>query len=251
MAERETRTVQGMILRLVPYRESDRILHLFTDEFGRMAAMARGARRSQRRFGGVLQSFVRCSFGLRSPTVGTLMEAVDAEPIESFAGVAMDPLRYGRAGYLCELVEVLTREADPHPGVLQMLGEALTLLQQESVDGTTLLRLFEVGLLARIGVWPEWIRCGRCGGLLTAAPELSWRPELGGLLCGRCGGEVQGALPWLMPRPLQHAGEAPMGRAAARLVGRCVRDQIRTLHPGPLRSIGFLRQLGMVERATE
>ena len=48
----ETIRTRAIVLRLVDYRESDRIATLFTEALGRVGAIARGARKSQRRFGG-------------------------------------------------------------------------------------------------------------------------------------------------------------------------------------------------------
>ena len=46
--------VLGIVVGHVDYGEADRIVHLLTPEQGRVAAMARGARKSRKRFGGAL-----------------------------------------------------------------------------------------------------------------------------------------------------------------------------------------------------
>ena len=53
----ERRTSDALVLRLVDYRESDRIVTLFTQELGVLGAIARGARSSRRRFAGALEPY--------------------------------------------------------------------------------------------------------------------------------------------------------------------------------------------------
>ena len=50
-----TQLTRALLLRRVDYAESDLVLSLFTVELGRISALARGARKSRRRFGGVLE----------------------------------------------------------------------------------------------------------------------------------------------------------------------------------------------------
>ena len=48
---------KALVLRRTPYREADLVVTLFTAELGQVSALARAARKSQRRFGGSLEPF--------------------------------------------------------------------------------------------------------------------------------------------------------------------------------------------------
>ena len=50
---------EAIVLRSIRYGEADRILHLYTPEHGRLAAIAKGARRARSRFGARLEPFMR------------------------------------------------------------------------------------------------------------------------------------------------------------------------------------------------
>ena len=50
---------QAVVLRTIRYGEADRVLHLYTPDRGRIAAMAKGVRRTRTRFGGRLEPFFR------------------------------------------------------------------------------------------------------------------------------------------------------------------------------------------------
>ena len=58
-------STRALLLRSVDYGEADRVVTLLTERFGRVAAMARGARRSQKRFGGALSPLCVLSVELR------------------------------------------------------------------------------------------------------------------------------------------------------------------------------------------
>ena len=77
-------TTDALILRYVDYGESDRIVHLLTPAVGRLAAIAKGARRSQKRFPGTLDLF------------NQLRVQVDRRRRGGLA--RLDPLRAARAG---------------------------------------------------------------------------------------------------------------------------------------------------------
>ena len=51
--------VEALVLRAIPYGEADSVVHLLALGQGRLAAFARGARSSRRRFGGALEPFTR------------------------------------------------------------------------------------------------------------------------------------------------------------------------------------------------
>ncbi|MBN2359708.1 MAG: DNA repair protein RecO [Deltaproteobacteria bacterium] len=237
---------RGLVLRLVPYRESDRIVQLFTDAVGRVSALARGGRRSSRRFGGALQPFVLVRARLRQRPRLDLAELIAAEPLRSFERLAGEPRALGRAGYLCELVQVLTREHDPLPGVLELLCGGLELLGDPAADAGALLRGFEVALLDAVGIWPDHRRCARCGRTIDPGRPIGCRDDVDGVLCAECGGEPLPAALWrrLLPRPLPEVAADPLAEDAARLIGRRTLARIRTLAPQRLRSVAFLQQLG-------
>ncbi|MCZ6822253.1 MAG: DNA repair protein RecO, partial [Deltaproteobacteria bacterium] len=48
---------RALVLRTFDLAESDRLVHLYTEDLGRVSAIAKGARRSQRRFPGTLEIF--------------------------------------------------------------------------------------------------------------------------------------------------------------------------------------------------
>ncbi|MFQ5634536.1 MAG: DNA repair protein RecO [Gammaproteobacteria bacterium] len=134
------------LLHARPYRESSRLLEIFSQRYGRVGLVANGARRPKSKWRGVLRSFqpLRLSWSGRG-SLQTL-RAVEASsgPFE-ISGLAL------MSGYyLNELLMLLMHRRDPHPHLFAHYGAALNALS-EGGEPERILRRFEVSLLAEIG----------------------------------------------------------------------------------------------------
>ena len=139
----------GYVLHTYPYKETSLIVELFTRRFGRVALLARGARRPRSAMRGVLLSFhpLRLSFS-GSAELGTLLSAEWAGALQPLAGQGL------MCGfYLNELMLRLLPREDPHEGLFDAYGVAL---EQLSAGGhfAPILRTFEKRLLGELGYAP-------------------------------------------------------------------------------------------------
>ena len=116
----------AIVLRAVNYGEADRVVTLFGREIGRVSALARSARKSQRRFAGGL--------GLGAVGVAALRERPGAEmlTLESFdatgathVALGTDVARLAHASYAAELVTKLCAPRQAEPAVYDWLAEML------------------------------------------------------------------------------------------------------------------------------
>jgi DNA repair protein RecO (recombination protein O) len=147
-------------------------------------ALARGARRSRRRFGSALQPFQLVQLVVTPPGRGGLWLLQEAEVLRPFS-VAQDPLRYGAATYATELVREFLPEGVPDPRALGLLVELLVRLDRGQPPLVQLVGTM-VSILELAGVLPPWDRCVSCG---RVAPEgKAGRFDVRrGLVCSRCG----------------------------------------------------------------
>jgi DNA repair protein RecO (recombination protein O) len=149
MSKRRGDHEAGYVLHTYAYKESSLIAEVFTRRFGRVALLARGARRPRSAMRGVLLSFhpLRLSWS-GSAELGNLISAEWAGALRPLAGQGL------MCGfYLNELVLRLLPREDPHEELFDRYGEALTRLSsQESYS--VVLRTFEKRLLAELGYAP-------------------------------------------------------------------------------------------------
>jgi len=143
---------EAIVLRLTDYGEADRIVSLFTLEQGRISGIARGAKRSRKRFGGALESFahlkLQLHLGAGLPTL------TSADILSIFPGIRGELAKIGCAAYACELVERLTPEAEANPRLFRLLYcylEVLDLAPPSPSDR----RFFAVNLLKILGYQPD------------------------------------------------------------------------------------------------
>ncbi|MEM9863026.1 MAG: DNA repair protein RecO [Myxococcota bacterium] len=151
----KTYEAEGFVLRRVDYRDSDRIMTLYTREQGRLSAMARGARASRRRFAGALEPFCLIRFELAK---GRTMETLrSATVLRAFPAVLTSLSRMDLAGRATGLVADLTverAEDDALFGALVQFFEALGAVPEQE-----LLAAFELQALALSGLAPAVDAC--------------------------------------------------------------------------------------------
>jgi len=187
---RKSHRTRALLLRRVEHGESDLIVWLFTEELGRLSALARGARRSQRRFGGMLEPFQTLVVELDEPAGGgelfTLREAtLDVSRIGLTASLdAMDA-----AGRALSWVRTAAPPRTPEPAVWTALQVLLDRLDASPRVNPRLV-LAEQGLvlLSAFGWGLDLERCVRCGRPCEPHRAALIDPIRGGLVCRACGG---------------------------------------------------------------
>ena len=169
----------GIVLRTTPLRESDLLVVLYTDTHGRVSTVARGARRSQRRFAGALQLLVLGRYHLGRQR-GELWDLDRAEVEREWTRI-VDPIAVAHASYVAELVGGLLPAESPDPEALEIVVS----LWDSLADGGPspgALRVVELGLLDLGGHRPAIDRCAACG-----SPDLEsgtvFDPTRGGAIC--------------------------------------------------------------------
>ncbi|HEU4385108.1 MAG TPA: DNA repair protein RecO [Anaeromyxobacteraceae bacterium] len=177
--------LRAVVLRTVDYGESDRVVTLLTAEQGKLGAFARGARASRRRFGGALEPFTLLRVEARERRGAELLSLTSAQVERGFGALRGDLARIACAAYACELARELTRDAEPHPDLFQLLCGYLEALDAAPPAAASL-RAFELGALRAAGLAPRLQACARCGQAPEAGTGLRFDPAHGGLLCPRC-----------------------------------------------------------------
>jgi DNA repair protein RecO (recombination protein O) len=248
---------QAVVVRKVAYGEADLVVTLLCRDLGKLSALARGARRSRRRFGAALELFTVSSVQLRAHR-GELWTLSAAETAISFVHLARDVGALAHASYGTELVRELSAPEQPDPAVFDLLIDLYRALSGRGARADVL-RAFELALLDAIGLAPALEACAACGrsgasGALDRGALLD--PARGGAVCASCAPASRAA----GVRPLSSAARAVLlaaQRAAADGLGQVelelgddaveAREAMLALighHVGrPLRTLEFLGKL--------
>ncbi len=173
----------ALVLRRIPLGEKDKIVTLFTREYGKLNAVAKGARRTTSRLAGATEPLMLLRALLAEGM--NLDILTQCEIRESFSHLRSDFGLILRATYACELLDKLTVERDPSPEAFDLLLSTLYVLQR-AVEPDAALHAFELQFLAQIGYEPRLDACARCGKDLADGEGAGFSASRGGLLCGPC-----------------------------------------------------------------
>jgi DNA repair protein RecO (recombination protein O) len=143
---------EAIVLRLTDYGEADRIVSLFTLEQGKLQGIARGAKRSRKRFGGALEPFAHLKLQVQHGT--GLATLLSADIVGVFTGIRDDLGKIGSAAYACELVDRLTPDEDPNPRLFRLLYCYLEHLNSAPLSPSDR-RFFAVNMLKILGYQPD------------------------------------------------------------------------------------------------
>jgi DNA repair protein RecO (recombination protein O) len=186
----------ALILRAVDFGESDRILHLLIPDSGRLTAIAKGARRSVRRFAGTLDLFnhLFVQVDLRRPT--TMARLDQARLVESFEALRVDPVRFALGCYLLELFDRLAPDGGEPTDMRRLFAFALEALRaiSEREPSARLRTLLELRALDALGLRPELRNCIRCGRAAGQGAQVDFHVADGGAVCGACATRLEGLL---------------------------------------------------------
>jgi DNA repair protein RecO (recombination protein O) len=247
-------TTPAIVLRAVNYGEADRIVTLFGRDTGRVSALARGARKSQRRFAGGLSLCALGTAALRERPGADLATLERFDVTASHPALGADVARMAHAAYAAELVGKLCAPHQVEAAVFDWLAEFLRLLDADGASAERL-RVFEIGLLTGLGFGPVLDTCAACGGdsfagRAPAEVAFRWDPDRGGAVCTACarGGRP---LPPAVREALIRLAQTPLGDATARAlpadVNRDCREALLEIinhHvSGPLKSVEFIAKV--------
>lgn len=218
---------EAIVLRSMVYRESDRILTLFTREAGKVSAIAKGVRKTTSRLRGAVQLFSHTRLVLYG---GRSLDTVSqGEAEEDFSYLEQDLERFATASYCAELVDRLTPEREPQPKLFFLMLSMLRALKQGDLELTA--RVFELKLLDILGYRPSLTECVVGNHQLSSAAREGMQKvwfsiERGGVVCPICAKNCEGvlsfspatlgAMGYFLRSPLEQAIKARLGSGVLR-----------------------------------
>ncbi len=171
---------EGIVIRTRDYGEAGKIVTFFTPDHGKLAAVARGAKKPKSRLSAVTQPFTlgRYLFFLGSG-LATLSQG---EITNSHHSLRADLLLAAYSAYLVELLDRMTVEKEPAPSLFRLLSLTLEYLEK-GVNPEILSRIFELRVLASAGLKPVLDRCTVCS---SKKYPFHFSVRQGGFICIHC-----------------------------------------------------------------
>ena len=179
MPRERTFRSEAIVLKRSDIGEADRLLTLYSRDYGKIRAVAKGARKPQTRKTGHVELFMRTNFMFaQGKTIDIITQA---ELIEAYPGVRDDLMRTTFTSYAAELLDRLTADEDRDIRKYNLLSEAIGWF--ETADDLMLAaRYYELRLLSLAGFQPQLFHCIACGEAIEEQDQF-FSAEMGGLLC--------------------------------------------------------------------
>jgi DNA repair protein RecO (recombination protein O) len=177
---------EGVVLRSIRYGEADRILHLYTREYGRLGAIAKGVRKPRSRFGGRLEPFFRLALVLHRSR-GDLHTVTSAETIEGYPRLRASGHGIAAAADACGgVLRLLDGVEEPNQPAYNLLCRYLELVDADPegpVASGAGMVAFRLKLALAAGFAPELSGCARCG---ETDHMTAFSGSAGGVVCPTC-----------------------------------------------------------------
>ncbi len=180
------REAEAFVIKSHPLGESDRVITFLTRRVGKLRGVARGARRSRRRFGSNLELLSRVRLSYFEKEGVDLSRVESAELLESFYELQSDPERGAVLACFAEIADAFAREQQEDERFFRLLHAVLRAVRS-GLDLDWSGRYFEVWTLRLHGVLPDLANCSGCSASLAARGALFRRSE-GSVVCRGCGG---------------------------------------------------------------
>ena len=208
MDERAT----GLVLRLYPFTETSLIVHWLTREHGRIATIAKGARRPKSAFRGKIDLFFLCDLLFVRSRKSELHTLKETTLIDSHAALRTDLAALQRVSYAATLITQTTEADTPVPELFDLMREFLRI--QSSDNGPISILAFELKLLGALGLSPTSSETKLTAGskrLIEHLTEIEWA-DLGRLKLSAA--QLKELDRFLHGFLIYHLGKLPQGRVA-------------------------------------
>jgi DNA repair protein RecO (recombination protein O) len=176
----------AIVLRTWHFGESDKIVSLLTESHGKLTGIAKGAKRSRKRFVNSLEPFSLVNLRFQDRTHSNLVFILAADLAFGFKDLLSSLEKISFASYLVEITDGLIGEREENYLVFRHLRDGLA--QLERSISLTFLTSFELKLLKLTGYQPLLDSCRRCSKQRWDQCETRWHfsPRDGGILCESC-----------------------------------------------------------------
>jgi len=204
----------GIILRARPLSDTSLIVHWLTPEFGRIATVAKGARRLKSPFRGKLDLFYMADLSFSRSRHSDLHILREVGLRETHGPLRQNLSGLRQATYAAALIEQATETETPLPAVFELLRGYLDFLcRQRPVPQAVF--AFELKFLHELGLDPDLQKSGLTAGTRQIVRTLAARNWQASCYLKPSSGQIEELRRFLHGFLIFHLGHLPRGRAAA------------------------------------
>ena len=155
-------TTPAIMLRRIDFGDYDLILTFYTFDRGKVTAIAKAAKKSKKRFAGILELFSLLNIVYTSPRGGSLSVLQEASLISSYYKIRADIKKTAYASYWAELINSWAEDNEKNEQLFILFKQLLFELDLGRVPDETLSIVFQMRFLKLAGICPDLSMCSVC-----------------------------------------------------------------------------------------
>ena len=180
-----THISQAIIMRIKEFGESDLLVSFFTPDKGRLKGVAKGARKSRRRFANCLDLFCLTNLEYEQKSKGDLHFLHSCKLVHGFPGLRSDFASLSLASYMVELAEILFPLGVVDKNIFELLKNSFLALDEgRRIDQLRI--FFEAKAMCLGGYKIDFERCCDCGRIYAGEGRAVFKRTRGGIACLKC-----------------------------------------------------------------
>jgi len=178
-------STKAIVIKSVNFSEADKIVTLYTESYGKIGVIAKGARRINSRFGSSLELGTLINALFYESERSNLSNIRQSNIIDSFREIRENFDFLSGCFYILSLVNEMTKERQQNESLFKLLLESLSGFSKIG-DIFKSIAIFEIKLLKILGYEPNLRQCSECKAEISGA-GIKFSVAKTGVLCKRCG----------------------------------------------------------------
>ncbi|MBI4417634.1 MAG: DNA repair protein RecO [Ignavibacteriales bacterium] len=226
----------AVVLKSMRFRDTSKIVTFYTRKFGKLAAVAKGAREPKSKFGAALEPMTEVHLVLYKKDQRDLQLVSQCDILRPFKTIHSEMPKMEAAMSVLELLHQLTHDEEENPALYRLVTDTLEAVEQAEKNVYNFVYAFELRFSALFGFSPSFDRCASCGRPAAENnPRIAFRIDRGGLLCSACA----------EARPMQRGtGRRLSGAATIKLSTAQILHRLLTARLDSLSSLGYHESVG-------
>ncbi|HZK32927.1 MAG TPA: DNA repair protein RecO [Tissierellaceae bacterium] len=173
---------EGIVLKEIRYKDTSKIIKVYTKEYGRISIMARGAYRPKSKIMANTQPFSYNEYNLHKGR--NFFYLNQGNLLNSFYCIREKMERVAYGCYMLELIEKSLPEEQEHEKIFLLLKKGLMVLEKLDKDFIKFIISYELKFISFLGYKPYLKACVLCEN--NNMKSIKFSIENGGIICSNC-----------------------------------------------------------------
>jgi DNA repair protein RecO (recombination protein O) len=177
---------KAFVLSKLDYGDSSKIVNFYSEKYGRVTGIIKGARSSKSKVGKAVDILNLVELVFYKKENRDIQVVTQADLLQHYPNIKSDLEKLKYSSAIIELVLKLTLDDDPHPKLFVGLEKILKRINDEITPPILLFALFIKFFINEIGYGIETEQCTECQKKIVNSGDVFYNYELG-FLCNSCG----------------------------------------------------------------